>query len=97
MKYEAFENLEQIPKLLRYLEEIKIKVKKLENDLIPKLDLTKRAGIKKYLNISDSTLYQMIKDGRFKEGVHYKKTLNGKRVNIVFVESTIVRFKENLK
>jgi len=94
MSYEAFKNLEQIPKLLIYLEEIKIKVEKLEKDLIPKLDLTKRSGVKKYLNISDSTIYQMMNDGRFKEGIHYKKTLKGKRVNIIFVESAIVNFKE---
>lgn len=94
MSYEAFENLEQIPKLLMYLEEIKTKVEKLEESLIPKLDLTKRAGIKKYLNISDSTLYQMINDGRLKQGIHYQKTLKGKRVNIIFVESAIVNFKE---
>ena len=94
MKYEAFENLEQIPKLLIYLEEIKTKVERLENDLIPKLDLTKRSGVKKYLNISDSTIYQMMNDGRLKEGIHYKKTLKGKRVNIIFVESAIVNFKE---
>lgn len=95
MKYEAFENLEQIPKLLVYLEEIKNKVERLEKNLIPKLDLTKRSGVKKYLNISDSTLYQMINDGRFKQNIHYKKSLNGKRVKILFVESAIVKFKEN--
>lgn len=94
MSYEAFENLEQIPKILMYLEELKTKVELLENSLVPKLDLTKRAGVKKYLNISDSTLYQMINDGRFKQGIHYQKTLKGKRVNITFVESAIVNFKE---
>ena len=95
MKYEAFENLEQIPKLLVYLEEIKDKIERLEKGLIPKLDLTKRSGVKKYLNISDSTLYQMINDGRLKQNVHYEKSLNGKRVKILFVESAIVKFKEN--
>lgn len=90
-----FENLEKIPQLLDYLEEIKNKLDLLENNISPKLDLTKRDGVKKYLNISDSTLYQMMNDGRFKQGIHYKKTIKGKRVNIIFVESAIINFKEN--
>ena len=94
MNYEAFGNLELIPKLLEQLESLNSKVSKLEDEFIEQLDLTKRAGVKKYLNISDSTIYQMINDGRFKQGVHYKKTLKGKRVKITFVESAIVNFKE---
>ncbi|MGA1939446.1 hypothetical protein [Arcobacter sp. YIC-310] len=95
MDYKAFENLEHIPILLTYLEELKIKIERLEKELVPKLDLTKRSGVKKYLNISDSTLYQMMSDGRLKQNVHYKKTLKGKRVNIVFEKREIVKFKEN--
>jgi hypothetical protein len=94
MNLQAFENLEQIPMLLNYLEDIKIKVEKLEKDLVPKLDLTKRSGVKKYLNVSDSTLHVMMNDGRLKQGIHYNKTLNGNRVKIIFVESAIVNFKE---
>ena len=73
------------------------KILNIENRLAPKLDLTKRDGVKKYLDISDSTLYQMMNDGRLKQNIHYKKTINGKRVNIIFVESAIVGFKENQK
>ena len=97
MSYEAFNNLELIPKLLEHLNTLNLKILNIENELIKKLDLSKRDGVKKYLNISDSTLYQMMNDGRFKQGVHYRKTLKGKRVNIIFVESAIVRFKENQK
>lgn len=97
MSYEAFNNLELIPKLLEHLNTLNIKILNIENELIKKLDLTKRNGVKKFLDISDSTLYKMINDGRLKQGVHYKKTLKGKRVNIIFVESAIVNFKENPK
>jgi predicted DNA-binding transcriptional regulator AlpA len=97
MDYEAFNNLELIPKLLEHLNTLNIKILNIENELIKKFDLTKRDGVKKFLDISDSTLYQMMNDGRLKQGVHYKKTLKGKRVNIIFVESAIVDFKENQK
>ncbi|WP_320036319.1 hypothetical protein [Halarcobacter sp.] len=94
MNLQAFENLEDIPKLLNYLEQIHTRLEKLENDLVPKLDLSKRAGVKKYLNVSDSTLHLMMKDGRLKQGIHYTKNLNGNRVKIKFIESAIVNFKE---
>ena len=93
----SFENLNKIDTILEALDLLNSKILNLENKLVPKLDLTKRDGVKKFLDISDSTLYKMINDGRLKQGVHYKKTLKGKRVNIIFVESAIVNFKENPK
>jgi hypothetical protein len=93
----SFENLKKIDTILEALDLLNSKILNLENRLVPKLDLTKRDGVKKFLDISDSTLYKMINDGRLKQGVHYKKTLKGKRVNIIFVESAIVNFKENPK
>jgi predicted DNA-binding transcriptional regulator AlpA len=93
----SFENLKKIDTILEALNLLNSKILNLENRLVPKLDLTKRDGVKKFLDISDSTLYKMINDGRLKQGVHYKKTLKGKRVNIIFVESAIVNFKENPK
>ena len=93
----SFENLKKIDTILEALNLLNSKILNLENRLVPKLDLTKRDGVKKFLDISDSTLYKMINDGRLKQGVHYKKTLKGKRVNIIFVESAIVDFKENQK
>ncbi|RXJ85975.1 hypothetical protein [Arcobacter cloacae] len=93
----SFENLNKIVDILEKLDSLNLKVLNIENRLAPKLDLTKRDGVKKYLDISDSTLYQMMNDGRLKQNIHYKKTINGKRVNIAFVESAIVGFKENQK
>lgn len=93
----SFENLNKIVDILEKLDSLNSKILNIENRLAPKLDLTKRDGVKKYLDISDSTLYQMMNDGRLKQNIHYKKTINGKRVNIIFVESAIVGFKENQK
>ncbi|MDD3008967.1 MAG: hypothetical protein PHQ70_08885 [Arcobacter sp.] len=93
----SFENLNKIVDILEKLDSLNSKILNIENRLAPKLDLTKRDGVKKYLDISDSTLYQMMNDGRLKQNIHYKKTINGKRVNITFVESAIVGFKENQK
>lgn len=93
----AFENLDKIIDILEKLDLLNSKILNIENRLAPKLDLTKRDGVKKYLDISDSTLYQMMNDGRLKQNIHYKKTINGKRVNIIFVESAIVGFKEKQK
>jgi predicted DNA-binding transcriptional regulator AlpA len=93
----AFENLDKIIDILEKLDSLNSKILNIENRLAPKLDLTKRDGVKKYLDISDSTLYQMMNDGRLKQNIHYKKTINGKRVNIIFVESAIVGFKEKQK
>ena len=93
----SFENLKKIDTILEAINLLNSKILNLENRLVPKLDLTKRDGVKKFLDISDSTLYKMINDGRLKQGVHYKKTLKGKRVNIIFVESAIVNFKKNPK
>ena len=93
----SFENLNKIIDILEKLDLLNSKILNIENRLAPKLDLTKRDGVKKYLDISDSTLYQMMNDGRLKQNIHYKKTINGKRVNIIFVESAIVGFKEKQK
>lgn len=93
----SFENLNKIVDILEKLDSLNSKILNIENKLAPKLDLTKRDGVKKYLDISDSTLYQMMNDGRLKQNIHYKKTINGKRVNIIFVESAIVGFKEKQK
>ena len=93
----SFENLNKIIDILEKLDSLNSKILNIENRLAPKLDLTKRDGVKKYLDISDSTLYQMMNDGRLKQNIHYKKIIKGKRVNIIFVESAIVGFKEKQK
>lgn len=95
MNYKAFENLELIPQLLEKLQILENKVNLLESNLIKPMDLTTRKNVKKYLDISESTLNNMFKDGRLKEGKHFIKHFNNNRSKIVFVESAIKEFKND--
>ena len=36
----------------------------------------------------------VMKDGRFKQGVHFTKAIKGKKIRITFVEDAILDFKE---
>lgn len=94
MNYKAFENLELIPQLLEKIQFLEKKISLLEFNLIKPLDLTVRRNVKQYLNISESTLINMMKDGRLKEGKHFVKSLKGNKAKIVFIESTIKEFKK---
>lgn len=94
MDYKVFGNLELIPQLLEKLSFLEEKIKMLESELINKPDLTKRKNVREYLNISESTLNNMFKDGRLKQGYHYHKTFKNNRTNIVFVESAIKELKK---
>jgi len=89
MNYKAFENLELLPQLLEKIVILENKINKLENELIKPLDLTKRANVRKYLNISESTLNNMFKDGRLLIGKHYTKEIKGNKPKIIFIENAI--------
>ncbi len=95
MNYKAFENLELIPQLLEKISILEVKLQHLEENLIIPLDLTTRKNVKEYLNISESTLNNMFKDGRLKQGKHFIKSLKGNKAKIIFIESAIKEFKEN--
>ena len=95
MNYKAFENLELIPQLLEKISILEIKLQHLEENLIIPLDLTNRKKVKTFLNISESTLNNMMKDGRLKQGKHYTKSIKLNRTKIIFIESAIKEFKEN--
>ncbi len=95
MNYKAFENLELIPQLLEKISILEVKLQHLEQNLITPLDLTTRKNVKEYLNISESTLNNMFKDGRLKQGKHFIKSLKGNKAKIIFIESAIKEFKEN--
>ncbi len=71
------------------------KIEQIEKQLQGKQDLTKRANVKEYLCISEGTLNNYMKDGRFKPGVHYNKEFKGLKSKIVFIESAIINFKGN--
>lgn len=94
MNYKAFENLELIPQLLEKISILEIKLQHLEQNLIVPLNLTNRKNVKTFLNISESTLNNMMKDGRLKRGVHYTKTIKSNRTKIIFIESAIKELKK---
>jgi len=85
--------IELIPEILERLYIVEKQNQLLINELLNSLDLTKASDVAKYLNISLSTLRAMLKDGRFQEGIHFKKEFKNKRNRIVFVESSIVKYK----
>lgn len=92
-----FSVLQLIPKLLEQMQKLQNEVTELKQTLAPKYDLTKRAGVKLFLDISDGTLNNMIKDGRFKQNIHYVKQIKGKKIMISFVENGILAYKKGLK
>lgn len=95
MSYVDFEVLKRIPDILKAMESMQEELKELKQYVKPKYDLTKRDGVLKYLDISESTLNKMInRDFRFKEGYHYIREIkNGKSI-IKFVSGAIVEFKK---
>jgi hypothetical protein len=88
------ENLELIPTLMDKIENLTIQISQLAN-VKNKVDLTKLLNVSKYLNVSKSTIFNYMKDGRFQENIHYRKILNKKVVKYIFVESSIIKFKES--
>jgi hypothetical protein len=92
-----FSVLEKIPLLLEKIESMDKEIKELKQELIPALDLTKRSGVKKYLGISESTLCNMMNDGRMKENIHYSRAINGEKTRISFIEVAILGLKRNKK
>ncbi|PUE63303.1 hypothetical protein, partial [Arcobacter caeni] len=90
----TLEYLRLLPLLFEQNKELFQRIKHLEQELIPKLDLTKRAGVKKFLNCSDGKISSMMNDGRLKEGVHFIKELKGRKAKITFIESGIRGYKE---
>jgi len=87
------ENLDLIPELLKKLDSLESQIKEIKSEIKKDLDLTKRSGVRKYLNISDSTISVMIKDGRLKQNIHFIKDINGKKTKITFIESAIKELK----
>ena len=89
-----FEVLKKIPQILDLVKSMQDEIKELKSYVKPEYDLTKREGVKKYLDVTDVTLSNMISDGRLKQGVHYTKAIKGKKIRITFVEDAILEFKE---
>lgn len=96
-EFGILEYLKYIPQLIEQNNELLEKVRLLEDKLIPKYDLTKREGVKQYLEICETTLNKMMNDGRLKQEIHFKKEIKGSRTKITFIESAILDFKEKYK
>ena len=85
--------LDLIPILLEKIEQLQNDFNSFVN-IKEKKDLSKLMNVSKYLNVSKPTIYNMINDGRFKQNIHYKKTINKHSVKIIFVESAIIKYKK---
>uniref|UniRef100_UPI00404737F4 helix-turn-helix domain-containing protein n=1 Tax=Aliarcobacter sp. TaxID=2321116 RepID=UPI00404737F4 len=88
-----YENLDLIPNILNQLQQLTNEIAQLKSQK-KKIDLTKLTNVSKYLNVSKTTIYNMIDDGRFKQNIHYKKHINNNSVKIIFVESAIIKYKK---
>jgi hypothetical protein len=88
-----YENLELIPQLLHKLNNLEYQLKQLtkQKSTIP---LTKVSQVANYLNVNKLTIYNMIKDGRLLENIHYKKEILNNKLKYTFIENAIIKYKE---
>ncbi len=91
----AFQNLELIPKLIDKIDTLQYQLSQLSNQK-NKINLTKLSNVANYLGVSKTTVLNYIKDGRFKENVHYKKHIVNSMVKYIYVENAIIKFKESI-
>ncbi len=87
-------NLDLIPQLLQELQILKDEIKRVNLKLDRRYDLSRLRDVSIYLGVSIKTIYNYIDDGRFKQNVHYMKTIKNNNNKITFVESAIIKFKE---
>lgn len=84
-----------LEQMLDKINEINQRLINIEETLLPKLDLTTRDGVKKYLGISESSLAKKMQNNDLICGFHYKREINGKKTKITFVENAIRSYKNN--
>jgi hypothetical protein len=89
-----YEHLELIPQLLHKLNNLEFQLKQLTNKK-ESLKLTKVSEVAAYLNINKLTVYNMVKDGRLKENIHYKKEILNNKIKYTFIENAIKQYKES--
>ncbi|RBQ32306.1 hypothetical protein CRU92_00920 [Arcobacter sp. FW59] len=90
-----FASLGLIPKIFKKMESMENELLDLKQQLQPKYDLTRRAGVMKYLNISNSTVAKYLKEGIFREGYHFYREIKGTKTIIIFVSGAIEEFKKS--
>ena len=88
------EAINMIPQIMEKIESLNLQLTKINNHLEPKYDLTKRAGVMNYLNISNSTIERYIKEGIFIKGYHYHREIKQSKPIIRFVSGAIEEFKK---
>ncbi|MFX4252029.1 hypothetical protein ACOL21_04190 [Aliarcobacter butzleri] len=88
-----FDVLKLIPEMLEEMKKLKKEVIELKQHIKPEYDLTKRADVMTYLNISESTLDRHIRMGVFKQGYHYHREIKNNKSIIIYVSSAIEEFK----
>jgi len=89
-----FSSLNYIQELKEEIQTIKEQLTRIEEYYKPKYNLTKRSEVLRFLEITDPTLNAYMKDGRFKENIHFIKEIKGKKIKITFVEDGILAFKQ---
>lgn len=92
-----FTNLELISDLVDKIDKLQKDISDIKNELKPKLDLSKRSSVKKFLNISDSTISRWMDIGKLKENIHYIKEFKGNKPKITFIESAIIGLRKDKK
>ncbi len=90
-----FSVLSLIPQIAESIEQLKKENEELKQHFNPKYDLTTRAGVRNYLQITDSTISLYLKNGTFREGYHFFKELKGSQSKITFVSGAIEEFKKS--
>ncbi len=95
MSAESTKDIESINTIKETLLILLNKMDLIEKVLVIPFNLSKRNDVRKYLNISESTLMNMMNDGRLKRGKHYIKEIKGNKSKITFIENAIIDFKEN--
>lgn len=88
-----FSSLDLIPQLLEEIKSLRLEIDIIKQNVVPKLDLTTRDGVKKYLGISESSLSKKMQSNDLINGIHYKREINGKKTKITFVELAIKNYK----
>ena len=88
------EAINMIPQMMEKIDFLNMEIMKIKNHLEPQYDLTKRAGVIKYLDVSNSTIERYIRKGIFIFFYHYNKELKGRKSIITFISGAIEEFKK---
>ena len=90
-----FSVLKLLPTIYKQIETMQNKIFNLEQQITPKYDLSKRADVRRFLGISDSTIAKYMREQIFKEGYHFFREIKGSKSIIIFVSGAIEEFKKS--